>query len=541
MMSYRISNFLDKALYFTLLLFLVSAFVLSIHAFFNPDMHFFQLETNYMIFALILLLLFLSGLFIISKKTDEDKKTINKTDEELSQTNLNDSVQVMENIRIKDVVFVFMSAFFLRLCFVFFFGYFVYPYSDFLWAHLRGLNLLNPNLYELWSGWAIFSIILRIIYVTIPHYITAQFVNIIVTSITAVIIYVLALKILSKRNIALAAAVIFAFYPPNILYNTILTPEHIALLLTCIGILFLLMKRQSFLKQCVFCVLAGILCAFSDSLKAMALIMIIAYIITSILACFTNRAVLPLEANKDIGLGKLLSKLFILFAILTATYSVTLFAVERTAEHILGIEFTSPANRRASVFFIGLQPSGEGQVHLGNNPRLYLTLVEETGGDFDLAREMMYDFLWQDIRENPGEFALLFPRKFRWAWQDDVFPAYHVWLTTHRHAETLPQITEYISVELMYISENVLSTVSQIFYIALVGLSIVGVFGAFRRNFNYGFFYISLYLFGFFLLLLIAEAQSRYKIMIIPFLCIMAAYGFNLLLCKAQNFKYRKI
>ena len=538
-MSERISVFLSRALYIALLLLFLIAFALSINAFFNPDIHFMQLSMSYKWLALIILLLFLAGLFFVVKKTNEGEELELR---ETSRTNTAANQVLRKKINYKDIVFIFLIALCVRLAFLLFYGQFVYPISDFEMVHMAAMGFGRPQNYELWSHWAIYSIILQVLYIlTVPHYITAQVLNAIVTSGTAVIIYLLAYNMSDKRNIALAAAAIFALYPTNIVYNTILTNEHLAVLFTCIFLLLLTIKKKSWIQLYIFSAIAGIFAAFEDSLKGIILIAVIAYVITLILAIMRSRKYLPIRESEEKKTSaetsseiprrsslKLLSMIAISIAVLISTFLLSSFAIGRTAERILDIEFVDTSKLMANVLYIGLQPSGEGQVHLGDNPRMFLVLLEENNRDFELARDKTYDFLLEQIRENPGQFARLFPQKFRWAWQDDTVPAYFLWLTTSRQAPSAAINAEHISPRLLYISEQILPTVSQIFYMSLVAFTIIGLLFAFlelKERFNFGLLLISLHCFGFFLLLLISEAQSRYKVMIIPLLCILAAYG----------------
>jgi asparagine N-glycosylation enzyme membrane subunit Stt3 len=85
-----------------------------------------------------------------------------------------------------------------------------------------------------------------------------------------------------------------------------------------------------------------------------------------------------------------------------------------------------------------------------------------------------------------------------------------------------------INPRLEYLAREVFPSLSHVFYMTLIAFSAIGAWAALKQlkeRFNYGLFLITLYSFGFFILLLIIEAQSRYKIMIIPCLCILAGYG----------------
>jgi len=553
-MPKKISLFLSKALYITFLALLLIAFAFSINAFVNPDFHFRQLDMNFKWIAVILLIFFLAGIYYIIKKThEEDEKKLSYS----------------------DILLIFLIAFCLRLIFLVFYGYFSPPFADSMWAHMAAMGWGElHHLYDLTSSWAIFSVLLREWYlIAIPHIIAAYFLNTIVTSVTAVFIYILAMNISEKRSIALVAAIVFTFYPHNIFLSIFITPEHIAVLLTCIIFILLLLPhrhngdqfrpsatlchnedrslrrghapartvmRQSATKHYILCAIIGIICAFADILKQVAPIIIIAYVITTILAYFIGKE--SFSGNTADNTFKFLSKLLLSIIIISLTLSIVNFAVLRVAERTLGIQFANPRYHMTHFIYVGLQPSGEGQVFLGDNPRQFLVFLEETGRDFELARIKTIEFLKQEIRENPAQFAALFPQKFRWAWQDDTIATYHIWIMASHNLVSIAHSSDDISPGLLRISREVLPSIAQIFYMSLLVFSIIGLFGAIKElkeRFNYGIFFISLYCFGFFLLLLIMEAQSRYKVMIIPCLCILAAYGYHIVMPSSRGTKRR--
>jgi len=515
-MPMRISGFLSKALYITLLIFLLIAFALSINSLFNPDPHFRQLEMGFKWVALILLIVFLACIFIIIKNTEEDNES--------------------EKLKIKDLVFIFLIALSLRLTVVLFYGYFTAPYADSLDAHIAGIGYGLSQFFPLYKPWAIYSMILYILYeITIPHFIAAQLLNTIVTSLTAVLVYFLALKISEKRSVALTAGIIFTFYPANILLNTFLTPEHLAMPLILIAFILLLSPRrgraparpatrQYTKNQYIVFAVTGIICALAENLKPIVPIVIIAYVITMVLEYMQRNSDLPEYPGKS----KTLLINFLSLIILIAAFLILDYAILRIAESLLNIEFALPRHFRAHTFWVGLQPTGEGQVFLGYNPRYYLYLLNITGWDFELARTKTYEYLAQQIYWHPEQFAMLFPRKFRWAWQDDTSASYFIWMMASQTWYSPFHSTEIISHRLLRIAGEVLPTISQIFYMSLLAFSGIGLLGAIRNRFNAGLFLISLYCFGFFLLLLIMEAQSRYKVIIIPCLCILAAHGMHM-------------
>ena len=506
-LSKRIPFTLSKALYLALLFVLLIILMLSIYSFFNPDMHYYQLDMSFKGLAIVLLLLFLISIYLVVRRVCnvEARLTTNDTKDKTERGKT--ALLISGNFSSNDMLLLFLIAFSIRLCFLLFYGNSIPPFSDFGWAHETALGSPPHSRIELFPSWAFFSLILRFLYqYTIPHFLSAQLLNAVATSVTTALIYVLAYRIGKNRDIALVAATIFAFYPANIIYNAILTPEHLAIFLSSIILLLLSNKQKSTTKHYINCGIAGIACAFMDYLKPIAMIIIIAYMIALILNNFINNT------------SRRAYKVFLPVLFLLFPYFVSSFAIGLCTESALGIKFADSSNTRAHFLYVGLQPSGEGQIHLGDNPTMYYYFLEQTDGDYSRAKEMTYDYLWKKIEESTKQFALLFPQKFRWAWQDDTVPSYYVWEEVHRNADTTAP-------RLLRISYEILPTISQLFYISLIALSAYGLVSILKKRFNFLLFMISLYCSGFIFLLLIIEAQSRYKCKIILFLCILAAYG----------------
>jgi len=67
-LSKRIPFTLSKALYLALLFVLLIILMLSIYSFFNPDMHYYQLDMSFKGLAIVLLLLFLISIYLVVRR-----------------------------------------------------------------------------------------------------------------------------------------------------------------------------------------------------------------------------------------------------------------------------------------------------------------------------------------------------------------------------------------------------------------------------------------------------------------------------------------
>ena len=502
-MTNKVCAFLVKTMYAVLFMFSVIMMFMSINAVLNPSLHFFQLDMNFAVQSAFILVLFIGILFVIFNLTNAQRE---------------------ENIlsHSKDLTLIFLCAFCVRLCFLLFWGQHIDPVSDFGMAHATALGSeAHLQQYELFPSWGFYTIVLGRFYsLLIPTHITGQLINAAAASLTAVLVYLLADRIYSNRKISIPAALLFAFYPSNILYISILTPEHLAAFISFIIVLLLTKNQKSYKKHMVIMAVSGALLALMDNLRPMALVLLTAFFITAFFDFFINNTSVE---RKKIGVS-----IFVSVGIFIFVYMVSNYAFIRYIENRLNITIADSSSTRAHFLYIGLQPSGEGQIHLGNNPRMFHHFLHQTGRDFQLAGDLTSEFLLERIRESPEQFARLFPQKFHWAWRDDTVPSWYVF-------DRIRQDPSNHDSRLLYIAENVFPSVSQIFYVFIIALSSLGLWKSIRGRFNYPHFLVSLYWLGFILLLLIGEAQSRYKSVIIPFICILAAYGLCVLFTKGRR------
>ena len=128
-------------------------------------------------------------------------------------------------------------------------------------------------------------------------------------------------------------------------------------------------------------------------------------------------------------------------------------------------------------------------------------------------------------------------KKIQWAWRDSV--------RTYR-SNALGSIDKSIvdtpAAEYMigYWERNATSQ-TQLMYIFIVGLAAVGIIATIKKHRdNDTQFVTNLYMFGFALLLLVIECQSRYKTNIMPYKNIMAALGLCEIVDAVAKTKSRK-
>ena len=503
--SKKVATGLNRALYVVLGLLFTLFTGMAVNAFLNPDPHFFQHNTNNKVFAASLALLFLALLLIVFLWTRRSRSS--QSDNRITA--------------VYCCIILFLLALGVRLAFLVFYGSLVYPFSDFGFAHEAALGSLDwVDRHAMFPAWGFYSAFVQWVYsAIIPNHVVMQVVNAVLAGLSSVLVYLLANRITQRVEISAIAGLFFALYPANILYSAILTPEHPAILLSLTAFLLLSSSRSNKWRFAAICCLVGAVLALLDYFRQMAPVIIVALVVTALLYLLWNRG---RENTSDNW------KRLTLFA---ACLLITFFAVgtglNAYLENRLGRETVSSSYLMSHALLVGLSPSSEGQVHMGEYRGYFLAQIEENPGAYSVAAERASQALATEIRENPRDFAALFPTKFRWAWQDDMIPSTYVWSMMDSETEAQSQLQR--------IAEYRFPSISQIFYLMLVFFATIGIVAQVRKGFNPTSLFVSVYIFGFFLMLLIIEAQSRYKSILIPFICIFAAMGFAALLQAGQK------
>jgi len=168
---------------------------------------------------------------------------------------------------------------------------------------------------------------------------------------------------------------------------------------------------------------------------------------------------------------------------------------------------------------VGLNTQGEGQISKGNMSREYYKYYLDNGQDFQGAKQHAYSLLKKDWHENKQDVPKLFIKKAVWAWQDDVIPATYMENCIAETGKlTHPGLYSWLI--------KTAPEASQAYYFMLMLLSFGGIVNYIRKKkVNYDIEFIELVIFGYFCLLMLSEAQSRYKCLIMPYVCILSAMG----------------
>lgn len=332
--------------------------------------------------------------------------------------------------------------------------------------------------------------------------------NGIICSITSILIYFVTNKITKNKNISFLASLLYLLWPANILYVSIFTPEHITQLLLMIGV-FLILKgneKKSNIIKLITLFIAGIMLGMTTFFKNFGIVFIFALFIYYILKVIYNRDLLN---KKSISIY-ILSIIVVMLGNIIAT-KVTYSYLDK----LVGKEVSR--SNTACYLLVGLDSKGNGAY----NKRLYQEYFDEVinnNYNYKQANKNILNRLKDDLKNNDELFDLL-DRKARIIVGGDQ----------SRLGFVMRSAKENGSIKVQEFIEKHILDFNDFYYMVLFIFLGVGIL-RFKKDINLEVLYIYISIYGSYLLLLLVEAQNRYSYGVNPFICILAAIGFEYLI-----------
>lgn len=180
-----------------------------------------------------------------------------------------------------------------------------------------------------------------------------KIVNSIITSFCVVFIYFIAKKV-SSINSAKIVSLLYMIYFYPIYLNTILTNQHLPLLISLI-VIYLIIDKKIIKNSLLKSIIIGFLLAISNILRSEAIIYILAIIVVDL--CFTSKK----EMKKT---GK---NLFVLIAVYLVVFHLASFSIKLANLSSIGLENKSPLWK----FYVGLNPQYDGMYNLKDQEEFF--------------------------------------------------------------------------------------------------------------------------------------------------------------------------
>lgn len=423
---------------------------------------------------------------------------------------------------------IFVIAFGIRFFLLIYFSERVFPFSDFR----NVLELAKGNLEEgyfnyycLFPSYLNFSIYERTVLNTFGNeYVNILYINAVYSGLTASLVFLICREINDNKWIGILAGIIYAMYPSNIVFITTGTPDFLSVFFNSLGLyMFIRAYRTKNIKfSILFYLIGGVSLGIGSSFKTFSLVILIAFAIVMI----ARFVIIEKKSKFLISLSAIM--LIVFFA-----YKAPVELIMRNTEEIYGVKLSSET-AVPHYLLIGLNTESEGQIHLGTLSRSYYSKYLSNGMDYKAAKSYANDLLIENLKNNKDNILPDLLKKMIWAWQDDSIPV-SCFTTSLDSTYKYSQHYELF----MFVLDDYWSLV-HFAYFLIMFFALIGCI-AFARNkkINLKYEFVALVIFGYFCMILISEAQSRYKCLVMPYIVIVSALGIN----KIYNFytKHKKM
>ncbi|SNT18463.1 Dolichyl-phosphate-mannose-protein mannosyltransferase [Anaerovirgula multivorans] len=335
--------------------------------------------------------------------------------------------------------------------------------------------------------------------------------NVFSSIVTTILIYLLGREAFSEV-VGQMAGLIFALYPTQIMYNTLLASEHIFLLLFLLALyLFIRFTNQELEGwQWLKLLLVGLVMGVAHIIRPVSSLLfppMLAYLL------FFHRLDKPLLA--------FLKEKGITMVLVILSFTITL----GTLNFIYIDTVKVPLGKTAGGFnlYVGTDPERDGMW----NPTAW-EIIEEYDHDFDKVHSEAQRRAIQRIKDDPTAFIGLAERKFAIQWGTDEYGYYWSMLEVNPETDFSLWIKE---------NKETVRVWSQSYYMAIILLALLGVWCSLKekRGSAVGLFAMIVLIFGAAHVLI--EVQSRYHHPVVPFFILTAVAAIGHMMGDFENIR----
>lgn len=377
--------------------------------------------------------------------------------------------------------------------------------SDFGGALYSAISFNFDGAYHMvFTHWNVYPALMHFIFnIFGSSQLVALIVNAIILALNAVLIYFIAEAIYGKKKYGLWAALIYIYWPANILYVSIFTQEHLAVFcfLLVIYLMIKLFKKEIGVGNSKYFIyiFVGIILGFSTFLKNFAPVILIALIV------FYIMYLLKQKINK-----KILITIFVELLVILGAFSLSKNLLYKFNDYLVG----QPVARNITPCYllVGLHSSGNG-LYNSNLYSIYYKSLEQTNYDYDETNKYIMNILKNDLKFNKELLSML-SFKAKVIFENDL--ARLSWVKQSIFAKNEDKVGYYI--------ENIVKPINNFYYYSVMLLLTIGLIFMYNKKCLYSFL-LYLIIFGSGLLLILIEAQNRYMYSLQTFYCILAVGG----------------
>ena len=418
------------------------------------------------------------------------------------------------------LLIVVILALLSRIGVVILFNDYVTQVSDFGGAISRSFNLdFSGIYYRVFTHWILYPRIVNILYKIFgASQLVALLFNAIILTLVSVLIYKVSETIFKNKKHALLASLIYIFWPANILYTLIFTPEHVCtLLLVLVLYLFLKIDYDTHFykfKNIIIALLIGSLLGISTFFKNFAPVFLIAFIVYYFIS-------LIIKKNIKILIVRYLSILVIVFMSFIISKNITFMYIDKIVGNTVA--------RNITPCYLNVGLRGDGR-YSNENYAMYFDSLKKNNYDFNKTNKEIMDNLKDYIKDKNSKIhdPLFFNNKANIIINGDSSRIN--WIAQSFKVKEHYTIFSTLDKDIKTFNNNYYTII-----IFLVALSLL-----FTVHFeNQELLLLHTIMHGSFLILLLIEAQNRYMYSIQSIMCILAVPG--ILYLKKMLDNYNKI
>ena len=340
-------------------------------------------------------------------------------------------------------------------------------------------------------------------------------------------------KKLSGTLAGMAAIILCAFWPSQVLYITMLSAENsfTFLLFLCIWIFVSLVKdydgnTKKATRGIVMHLVLGVLIALTAAIRPMALILLVAIFIT----VFPQKMRMPVMPLNNIPLSvRILGKGWIRCILILAPYMIISHVISTNIELTVNRSLPSASTSFGYNLLVGLNTESQGGWNEEDAALLYSSM-EETGSASQ-AHITCRNLAAQRLISNPKGIFNLFIQKYELLWGNDDYGS--TWNIAF--AQEQGTLTNEKSIFLYSIRD-----INDILYIIMVFFSLIAVIYLWKKDGNYAYVLILLYL-GTVGMHLFVESQNRYHYFVLQVFMILTGMGLQFMYDDVKNERIGKL
>lgn len=320
------------------------------------------------------------------------------------------------------------------------------------------------------------------------HIFIGQIINVIFSLIIALLIYKIG-KIIFSEKLGFITSILWCFMPSQILYTVLLCTEYFYTALFLFAV-YTFLNKKGLLDY----MLAGVICVMANSVRPLALILIIAFVIYDII--FENK--IPV-LKKIIGI-------FIMLLIYITGQKLVTMAVESTINTKVS---TSPIGFN---LYVGMNYNNKGTWNSLDSAE-FDKMLADSRYDAQAIQDKFKDRAFKRIEEYEDILFKHIRRKHSKMWMSDHEALVYVRTALKTENKFIPQFIQKI-----YIAAS-----TSYYYAMIIGMIFGVVFYIINKKYELSLLIIILI--GTILVHVLVEVGGRYHFSCIPLFILIASYG----------------